>query len=162
MPAKPMGQSDIERIRSTVSGLVDEHHLPGISVGVVSGQDLVFAEGFGFADIESRRPQDPGLRQRIGSITKTMVALCAMALVDEGKLSLDDLVVERLPDLTFHGPADTLAVRHLMTHTGGIGEAPTMDHVTKPFDVLWSDTSDVPPVGEAYPDGIVIEAAPAE
>jgi CubicO group peptidase (beta-lactamase class C family) len=160
MPEKPIGQSDIERIRSTVAGLVDEHHLPGISVGVVSGEDLVFAEGFGFADIESGRPQDPALRQRIGSITKTMVALCTMALVDEGKLSLDDLVVERLPDLTFHGPADTLAVRHLMTHTGGIGEVPTMAHVTNPFDVLWSDTPDIPPVGAPYPDGILIEATP--
>ncbi|MDP6403359.1 MAG: serine hydrolase domain-containing protein [SAR202 cluster bacterium] len=160
MPRKPIGESDVERIMSTVSDLVDEYHLPGISVGVVSGQDLVFAEGFGFADIESRRPQDPALRQRIGSITKTMVGLCAMALMDEGKLSLDDLVVEQLPDLTFHGPAGTLAVRHLLTHTGGIGEAPTMDDVTDPFAVLWSDTADVPPVGSAYPDGILIETAP--
>ena len=96
-----------------------------MSVGVVSGDDLVYAEGFGFADIESRRPQAPEVPQRIGSITKTFTGLCTMALVEEGRLSLDDRVVELLPDITFHGPAETLNVWHILTHTGGIGEAPT-------------------------------------
>ncbi|MCH8206688.1 MAG: hypothetical protein IH956_06750, partial [Chloroflexi bacterium] len=41
-------EQDIERIRSTAAGLVDKYHLPGMSVGVVSGDDLVYAEGFGF------------------------------------------------------------------------------------------------------------------
>ena len=153
--------SDIERIRSTVVELVERHHLPGIGVGVVSGEDLVYAEGFGYADIESGRKQDPDLRQRIGSITKTMLGLCTMALVDEGKLSLDDRIVERLPDITFHGPAETLSLRHLLTHTGGIGEAPTMADFMEPIEgVLWSDTADIPEVSDAYPDGITIEASP--
>ena len=81
---------DVRRISSTAAGLVEEFNLPGMSVGIVVGDDLVFAEGFGFADIESGRPQDPALRQRIGSITKTIVGLCTMALVDEGRLSLDE------------------------------------------------------------------------
>ena len=151
---------DIKRISSTAAGLVDEYHLPGMSVGIVIGDELAFAEGFGYADIESGRRQDPALRQRIGSITKTMVGMCTMALVDEGRLSLDDLVVDRLPDITFHGPAETLAVRHLVTHTGGIGEAPTMANVTNPYDVLFTDDSDIPPISKAYPDGILIEATP--
>ena len=151
---------DIKRITSTAAGLVEEFHLPGMSVGIVVGDDLVLAEGYGFADIESGRPQDPALRQRIGSITKTMVGLCTMALVDEGRLSLDDRVVDRLPDIVFHGPAETLAVRHLVTHTGGIGEAPTMANVTSPYDVLWSDVPEIQPISESYPDGIVIEATP--
>ena len=144
-------QADADRIRSVTTRLVEEHHLPGVSVGVVIGDDLVFAEGFGYADIESGRRQDPALRQRIGSITKTMVGMCTMALVDEGRLSLDDRVVELLPDITFHGPAETLAVRHLVTHTGGIGEAPTMASITDPYEALWSDTPDVPPISESLP-----------
>ena len=153
-------KADADRIRSVTAGLVEEHHLPGISVGVVVGDDLVYAEGFGYADIESGRRQDPALRQRIGSITKTMVGMCTMALVDEGRLSLDDRVVDLLPDIELHGPAGRLSVRHLVTHTGGIGEAPTMASVTDPYGALWSDTPDVPPVSEAYPDGILIETTP--
>lgn len=73
---------DARRIREEAQGALDELHLPGVGIGVVEGDDLVFSEGFGFADIESGRKQAPGLRQRICSITKTMVGLCAMALVD--------------------------------------------------------------------------------
>lgn len=158
---KKFGPSDVKRIRSAVASLVDEYHLPGIAVGLVSDRELVYAEGFGYADIESGRPQAPSLRQRIGSITKTMVGLCAMALVDEGKLSLDDRVSDRLPDLKLRGPAETLAVRHLMTHTSGIGEAPTMDDFADPWgSALWSESPDVPGFREAYSKGIVIEAPP--
>jgi CubicO group peptidase (beta-lactamase class C family) len=91
---------DAARISDTVSKLVEKHHLPGIAVGVVSGEELMYAEGFGWADIESKRPQAPEVRQRIGSITKTMVGLSAMALVEEGRLRLEDRVVDLLPDMT--------------------------------------------------------------
>lgn len=155
-----IGPSDIERIRAAVQAVVDEYHLPGIAVGVASGDDLVYAEGFGYADIEAKKRWDPSLRQRIGSITKTTLGLSAMALVDEGRLSLDDRVVDRLPDVTFHGPVETLTVRHLLTHTGGIGEAPMPDQVADPGPALWSDGPDVPGVPEAYPDGITIEVPP--
>jgi CubicO group peptidase (beta-lactamase class C family) len=155
-----LASTDLDRIRQTAASLVEERHLPGLAVGVVQGDDLVFAEGFGFADIESGRRQDPALRQRIGSITKTMTALCIMALIDEGRLSLDDRIVGLLPDVPLHGHADALTVRHLLTHTGGIGEAPTMEHVTRIEEVLWSDAPEVPSTVEAYPNGILIEVPP--
>ena len=157
---KKISERDVERIRQTTEALVDKYHLPGIAVGVVSGDELVYAGGFGFADIESGRRQDPSFRQRIGSITKTMVGLCTMALVDEGRLSLDDRVVDRLPDMTFNGPPESLTIRHLLTHTGGIGEAPTMDEFTDPGIALWSDGPDIPGVPEAYPRGIALEVPP--
>jgi CubicO group peptidase (beta-lactamase class C family) len=159
--AKRLGDADVARIREAVREAVAEHHLPGIAVGVVIGDELVYQEGFGYADIESKRPQDPALRQRIGSITKTMTALCAMALVDEGRLSLDDRLVDRLPDVTFHGPAEEITLRHLLTHTSGIGEVPMPDDLREPGLMLWSsDGPDDTPVPEVYPNGITIDVAP--
>jgi CubicO group peptidase (beta-lactamase class C family) len=155
-----LSTTDLDRIRQTAASLVEERHLPGLAVGVVQGDDLVFAEGFGFADIESGRRQDPALRQRIGSIAKTMTALCIMALIDEGRLSLDDRIVELLPDVPLHGHADALTVRHLLTHTGGIGEAPTMEHIVRPGEVLFSDVPDMRSTVEVYPNGILIEVPP--
>ncbi len=157
---KKIGPSDIERIRAATQAVVDEYHLPGIAVGVVSGDDLVYADGFGYADIESEKRQDPALRQRIGSITKTMLGLSTMALIDEGRLSLDDRAVDRLPDVTFHGPAEVLTIRHLLTHTGGIGEAPMPDQIADPGPALWSDEPDVPGIPDAYPEGITIDVHP--
>ena len=150
-------EADIDRIRATAASLVDEYRLPGMSVGVVSGDDLVYSEGFGYAEIESARPQHPRLRQRIGSITKTMVGLCAMALVEEGKLSLDERLIDRLPDIKFTGSAETVFIRHLMTHTNGIGEAPRMEQYFDTGVALWSDSPEPIPIVEAYADGIHVE-----
>ena len=106
MTAAPL---DTQRIREQIGTFIERERIPGASVGVVRGGELVLAEGFGFADIESQRPQAPELRHRIGSITKTMMGLCLMALVDEGRLALDDRITERLPDVRFTGPYETIA-----------------------------------------------------
>ena len=151
---------DIQLLKDTIQGLVDDLHLPGISVGVVQGPDLVFSEGFGSADIESERPHAPELRQRIGSITKTMVALCTMALVEEGKLSLDDRVVDHLPEIAFEGEGDRLTIRHLLTYTGGIGEAARPTEPESMLDTLWAPEPNITPVLEQYPEGILLEVEP--
>jgi CubicO group peptidase (beta-lactamase class C family) len=148
---------DIERVRATAASLVDEYRLPGMSIGVLSSEGLLYSEGFGYAEIESARPQGPRHRQRIGSITKTMVGLCAMALVEEGKLRLNERAVDRLPDINFTGPAETVLIRHLMTHTNGIGEAPRMDQYLDTGAALWSNSVAPIPVTEAYADGIHID-----
>ena len=156
-------RADAERVRRAVEAAVEEHRLPGIAVGVVSGGEPAWAEGFGRADVESGRPQDPGLRQRIGSISKTMTALCVMALVDEGRLSLDDRVAALLPDVTLHGHGDALTVWHMLTHTGGIGEAPTMADFNDPWSrTLWSDTHEGFTYPCSYPNGILVEVEPGE
>ncbi len=154
--------ADMDRVRATAASLIDEYHLPGMSIGVVSSDGILYAEGFGYAEIETRRPQGPRLRQRIGSITKTMVGLCAMALVEEGKLRLNDRLIDRLPDLAenFTGPVETVQVRHLMTHTNGIGEAPSMDDYLDTGAALWSNSVAPVPVTEAYAGGIHIEVPP--
>ena len=153
--------ADADRVRSAIESAVEEHRLPGISVGVVSGRDLVWAEGFGYADIESARPQDPALRQRIGSISKTMTALCVMALVDEDRLALDDRVSALLPDVPLHGHGESLTVWHMLTHSGGIGEAPTMADFHDPYTTaLWSDAPGGFTFPGSYPGGILVEVEP--
>lgn len=155
-----LSEVDLQRIRDAANDTVAEHHLPGIAIGIVTGDDLVFSEGFGYADIEARAPQDPARRQRIASVTKTMAGLCAMALVDEDRLGLDDRVAELLPDVAFDGPAETMTVRHLLTHTSGIGEAPTVDALAS---VAAPDRGSVKEPGAfstLYPDGIVVESVP--
>lgn len=153
-------RTDPARVSDTAARLLEEHHLPGMAIGVVSGEELVYAEGFGYADIESGRAMSAETRQRIGSITKTMVGLCAMALVEEGRLQLEDKVTERLPDVEFHGPAEGLTVWHLMTHTGGIGEMPNVEDFSDPDFKLWMSDNEFPGVPDAYPDGITIEVPP--
>jgi len=156
----PFTDQDAHRLRAACTILVEEHHLPGIAVGVVQGDDLVFAEGFGYADIESRTPMAPENRQRIASISKTMVGLCAMALVDEGRLSLDQNVLELLPELMLHGQGESPKVWHLLTHSGGIGEVPNAEDLRDPWRYLFCETPTAGGPAEWYQAGLTIEVPP--
>jgi CubicO group peptidase (beta-lactamase class C family) len=156
----PHFQPDLPRLHDTLAGLFEQHHMPGLGVGIVLDGELAHTESFGFADIALGKQQSPEIRQRIGSITKTMVALCAMALVDEDRLALDSKVEMLLPDINFHGFAGDLTVWHLLTHTGGIGEAPNPEDLKKPFDFLFADTPRDTPIADLYADGVTIEAPP--
>src|SRR5580704_10119058 len=71
--------------------------LPGVAVGVVSDQELVWAKGFGFADVESRTAMTPATKFRMASHSKLFTATAIMQLRDAGKLRLDDPVVNYLP-----------------------------------------------------------------
>jgi D-alanyl-D-alanine carboxypeptidase len=155
------GPQALASVRETAVRLVAEHRLPGLGVAVVGPEGPRLLETVGFADLEARRSLSPRDRHRIGSVTKTMVGLCALALCERGKLSLDARVRELLPEVSFRGPADDLRLRHLLTHTGGIGEAPTEAHLRQPERALWADSAEeVPRFAEQYPDGITIEVTP--
>jgi CubicO group peptidase (beta-lactamase class C family) len=154
------GSKDAARLREAAHELITEHHLPGISVGIVSGDDLVFSEGFGYADIEASAPMTPAHRQRIASISKTMTGMCAMALVDEGRLSLDARVAELLPEIEFKGHGNSLTVWHLLTHTGGIGEVPNAEDLADPFRFLFCEERSMGSPAEWYASGMTLEVAP--
>lgn len=138
----------------------EDFHLPGVGVGIVRGEEVVMAEGFGMADIAAGQPYTPEVRHRIGSVTKTMVALCVMTLADEKRLSPEDRIADLLPDITLHGHGESLTVRHLLTHTGGIGEAPNLSDIGQAFKKLFSETDPGTPLAELYSEGITIEAEP--
>lgn len=96
---------------------------PGVSIGVVHDQELVWAKGFGLADLAAGRPATPATVYRIGSITKTFTATALLQLRDAGRLSLDDPVRRHLPWFGVRGPSPEgpeITVRHLLTHTAGL------------------------------------------
>ncbi len=155
----PFTPKDAARLRDAANAALEALKPAGFAVGVVEGPDLAFAEGFGFADIESGKRQHPDLRQRIGSITKTMVGLCTMALVDEGRLSLTDRLVDHIPELVIDGEAEAVTLRHLLTHTAGIGEVPTAADAARADETLWSDEPDNDLLG-LFPNGITLDMPP--
>jgi CubicO group peptidase (beta-lactamase class C family) len=155
----PLDAAMSDRIRQAAAEAIALHHLPGIAIGVVHNEDLVYAEAFGLADIEASTPMTTSHAQRIASITKTMVGLCAMALVDEGRLSLDAPIGTLLPDVRFIGP-EGATVWNLMTHTSGLGEAATVEGLR---DVARPDRSAIRHAQEfedLFPDGVIVEVEP--
>jgi CubicO group peptidase (beta-lactamase class C family) len=94
---------------------------PGTVVGIVHDQELVWAQGFGLADVETGIPMGPDTLTRIASISKLFTSIAVMQLRDRGSVVLDDPVGRHLPGFPFAN-ADTgrMKVRHLLTHTAGL------------------------------------------
>jgi len=97
--------------------------LPGIAVGVVSDQELIWAKGFGFADVESRTPMTPGTKFRMASHSKLFTATAIMQLRDAGQIRLDDPVLKYLPWFKIQ-PAEPddppITIEELLTHSAGL------------------------------------------
>jgi CubicO group peptidase (beta-lactamase class C family) len=99
------------------------HQIPGIAVGIVYDQELIWSQGYGFSDLESRTPMTPETLVRIGSVTKVFTATAVMQLRDQGKLDLQDLVTRHLPNFKIQNPfpdAPEITIWNLLTHTAGL------------------------------------------
>lgn len=102
---------------------VFERRQPGLSIGIIHEGELIWARGYGFADLETGVPATPGTVYRIGSLSKVFTALAILKLRDEGLLRLDDPVSAYLPWFEIRNPfpgARSITVRDLLTHTSGL------------------------------------------
>jgi len=98
-------------------------HLPGVAVGVVADQDLVWAQGFGFADTAGRTPMTPQTKFRMASHSKLFTATAVMQLREQGRLRLDDPVTRHLPWFRVKSadPDDPpITIEELLTHSSGL------------------------------------------
>jgi CubicO group peptidase (beta-lactamase class C family) len=97
--------------------------VPGLSIGILHDQEVVWSAGFGRASLDPPRPATPDTLYRIASITKLFTSTAVLQLRDAGKLQLDDPVVEHLPWFRIrqaHADAPVTTIRHLLTHTAGL------------------------------------------
>lgn len=96
---------------------------PGVSIAVVDDQRVVWAQGFGYADIQHKVPADAQTIYRVGSISKLFTDTAAMQLAEQGKLDIDRSVQAYLPGFTLKeraGDAAAITPRLLMTHHSGL------------------------------------------
>ncbi len=113
------GLADFEPI---VRRLMARDQIPGVAVGVVDRDHLVFARGFGYRDVDKRLPVTPDTLFPLGSCSKAFTATAVAILADEEKVALDAPVRTYLPDFTLEDPvaSATLTTRDLLTHRSGL------------------------------------------
>ena len=97
--------------------------VPGIAVAIVQDGRVVVSRGYGVRRIGRPEPVTPNSLFRIASNTKAFTAAALAMLVDEGKISWDDRVIDRLPGFQMYDPYVTreLTIRDLLTHRSGLG-----------------------------------------
>jgi len=97
---------------------------PGLSLGIVCDQELVWAKGFGFANVENRILSTVYTKYLLASNTKQFTAIAIMKLRDEGKLDLNDPAEKYIPwinDMVNPFPdAPKITIKNLLTHTSGL------------------------------------------
>lgn len=113
----------------TLEGLIERERrdagIPGLSVVVAEDQAVVWAKGFGHADLAKTRPATPDTVYRVGSVSKLFTDIAVMQLAEEDKLNLDNPVIKYLPDFKPAGAfADEITLRHLMAHQSGLVREP--------------------------------------
>jgi CubicO group peptidase (beta-lactamase class C family) len=98
---------------------IESNGLVGVSAAVSKDGQIVWEGGAGFRDREAGLPANAEMVHRIASITKSMTAVAAMQLVEQGTLDLDAALQQYIPAFP---PKDkgTIRIRHLLTHTSGI------------------------------------------
>ncbi|GAA2641522.1 serine hydrolase domain-containing protein [Nonomuraea recticatena] len=112
--------ADLNPLQSLLDSEAKSLHVPGAAVGVlVDGVEHVLTTGV--TSVDAPAPVTGDTLFQIGSTTKTVTATVVMHLVERGRLDLDGRVRQYLPGfrLADERAADELAIRHLLTHTGG-------------------------------------------
>jgi D-alanyl-D-alanine carboxypeptidase len=95
--------------------------IPGVFAEVRDG-DRVWRGAAGVADLDTGRPAEPGMRQRVGSITKTFTAAAVLRQVEQGRISLDAPIGRYLPHLVPGDLGERVTVRMLLNHTSGFAD----------------------------------------
>ena len=104
----PEVQAQINLFSAWMDGQLEIRGLPGVVVGVVADQELVWAKGFGHADVAAGRPMQLDTRFRMASHSKLFTATAIMQLREQNKLRLDDPVTDYLPWFEFETAAEDL------------------------------------------------------
>ncbi|MEJ2084628.1 MAG: serine hydrolase [Acidobacteriota bacterium] len=119
-------KTEIARGRIAMEAMIAAGETPGASVAVAVDGEIVWSQGFGYADVDQGIPASAETRFGIGSISKTLTMAAVMSLVDEGLLDLDAPVETYLADFPHVGKGITL--RRISAHQSGLSDQFATDH----------------------------------
>jgi CubicO group peptidase (beta-lactamase class C family) len=109
-------------LKSSIQKILKETNTPGCGVTMVMGDTTIMVEGFGKADIENNINANENTIFRLGSISKTLVALAILKLQEEGRLNLKDKIKDIIPEIKFKNTWEDkypIRIENLLEHTSG-------------------------------------------
>jgi CubicO group peptidase (beta-lactamase class C family) len=125
IPVSGAAVPGMESYDQVIPDFMRKYAIPGAAVAVMHDGRLIYARGFGYADVENKIPVQPDALFRIASVSKPITSAAIMTLVQEGKLHLDDRVAPLIADLepaagaTVDPRWEQITIRQLLNHTGG-------------------------------------------
>ncbi len=122
---QPITPKKIQQTEDSIRAIVYDYQLPGLALAIVSRSSVVWQQGFGHANVEGIKPVTVQTMFRIGSVTKSFVALGILRLVEEGKLNLNDKIADLAPEVQIDNSwsaNDPMRLVHLLEHTAGLDD----------------------------------------
>ncbi len=134
----PRWAGTADEARQIVRAVVKAQNLPGASVAVGIAGDIVWAEGFGFADLETRAPVTPQMRFRAGEASTLLTSAAVGRLLEQNRLTLDEEIQTYVPG--YPKKPWPVTLRQLMGHLAGVrtdaGDEASADAVRADVDGL--------------------------
>jgi CubicO group peptidase (beta-lactamase class C family) len=118
----PSIEKRLEGLDAYMAEVLKDWNVPGIGVGIVVKDTLVFSKGYGYRDYGKKIPFTANTTQPIASNTKLFTAIAAGLLVDEGKLDWDKPIRQYVPGIKFYNDDldRTVTIRDMLSHRTGI------------------------------------------
>ena len=141
----------LEPFDELFTSFLAEHSIPGAAVCISRGGTIIYARGFGYADVEAKEPVDPEALFRIASVSKPITGVAVMQLVEQGKVSLDDnplLILgyeEALDEPDVDPRLKRITIRHLLHHTAGFDRDQSFDPMFQYGRISQAMNVDSPP-----------------
>jgi CubicO group peptidase (beta-lactamase class C family) len=148
----------LKQVDETIVSAMNKHALPGLAAGIIHADEVIYAKGFGVADAARERAVTADTVFRIGSISKTFTAIGVMQLWEQGAFKLDDPVNSYLKRIRIQHRdpnAPPVTIRHMLTHTSGIGSLRSLADALKPqFGLGAEPDRSLPALNTYYAEGL--------
>ncbi len=115
----------LDAFKAAAARIVEDAGLPGAGIALVRTDGVEWAGGVGVADRDTHRPVEADTLFRVGSVSKTFVAMALVQLYEDGQIDLDTPVASLVPEIRIDNPweaSDPVRVRHLLEHTAGFDD----------------------------------------
>src|SRR5438552_2512495 len=122
-------------LQSIIRQEMDDKQLPAFSIALVDGNQIVWAQGFGYQDPDKKIPATAHTVYRVGSVSKLFTDIGIMQMVEAGKINLDAPVKQYIPDFHPQNPfTNPITLRELMSHRSGLLREPPVGNYFDPTE----------------------------
>ena len=140
LPESGQVGQDLKPLNELMRRTLRENNIPGATVAVTYRGELLFARGFGYSDVDAMTTMPAATNMRIASVSKPITAVATLLLVEDGKLKLDEKVLDLLakhPSYSFDTEVSiksdprwsTISVQQLLHHSAGWDREKSKDTV---------------------------------
>jgi CubicO group peptidase (beta-lactamase class C family) len=122
---EPAPPKSLDELQKAIKTELDKNHLPGAGVALISRGELLWCGGFGYADVASRKAITCDTEFRVGSISKTFVALALLKLQEGGKINLEARLRDVAPEIAVQSAWESthpVRIVNLLEHTAGFDD----------------------------------------